>query len=48
MPRPPMKQIRQQQLIDATLVSVDRLGLQQTRINTISGIAGMSSGIISH
>lgn len=48
MPRPPMKQLRQQQLIDATLVSVERHGLQHTTINTISGIAGMSSGIISH
>ncbi|MFT6925634.1 MAG: TetR/AcrR family bet gene transcriptional repressor [Psychromonas sp.] len=48
MPRPPIKQVRQQQLIDATLVSVERHGLQHTTINTISGIAGMSSGIISH
>jgi len=48
MPRPPMKHLRQQQLIDATLVSVERHGLQHTTINTISGIAGMSSGIISH
>lgn len=48
MPRPPMKQLRKQQLIDATLVSVERHGLQHTTINTISGIAGMSSGIISH
>lgn len=48
MPRPPMKQLRKQQLIDATLVSVERYGLQHTTINTISGIAGMSSGIISH
>lgn len=48
MPRPPMKQLRQQQLIDATLVSVERHGLQHTTINTISAIAGMSSGIISH
>jgi len=48
MSRPSMKQLRQQQLIDATLVSVERHGLQHTTINTISGIAGMSSGIISH
>lgn len=48
MPIPPMKQLRQQQLIDATLVSVERHGLQHTTINTISSIAGMSSGIISH
>ncbi|GIU30632.1 transcriptional regulator BetI [Shewanella colwelliana] len=48
MPRPPMKTVRQQQLIDATLVSVERHGLHHTTINTISGLAGMSSGIISH
>lgn len=48
MPRPAMKQVRQQQLIDATLTSVERHGLQNSTINTISGIAGMSSGIISH
>ncbi|PKH01017.1 transcriptional regulator BetI [Psychromonas sp. MB-3u-54] len=48
MPRPVMKKLRQQQLIDATLVSVERHGLQHTTINTISGFAGMSSGIISH
>jgi len=43
-----MKEVRQQQLIDATLMSVERHGLQRTTINTISHIAGMSSGIISH
>jgi len=48
MPRPVMKEVRQQQLIDATLISVERHGLQHTTINTISSLAGMSSGIISH
>ena len=48
MPRPAIKELRQQQLIDATLMSVERHGLQHTTINTISGMAGMSSGIISH
>lgn len=48
MPRPAMKNVRRQQLIDATLMSVARHGLQNTTINTISGLAGMSSGIISH
>ncbi|MCG9712091.1 transcriptional regulator BetI [Shewanella insulae] len=48
MARPQMKSVRQQQLIDATLVSVERHGLHHTTINTISGLAGMSSGIISH
>lgn len=48
MARPPMKEVRQQQLINATLVSVERYGLQHSTINTISAIAEMSSGIISH
>ena len=48
MARPQMKTVRQQQLIDATLISVERYGLHHTTINTISGLAGMSSGIISH
>ncbi|MBB1363712.1 MULTISPECIES: transcriptional regulator BetI [unclassified Shewanella] len=48
MSRPTMKNVRQQQLIDATLMSIERHGLQNTTINTISGLAGMSSGIISH
>lgn len=48
MPRMATKLLRQQQLINATLMSVERHGLQHTTINTISGIAGMSSGIISH
>ena len=48
MSKPQLKHLREQQLIDATLVSVERHGLQHTTINTISGIAGMSSGIISH
>jgi TetR/AcrR family transcriptional repressor of bet genes len=48
MPRPVMKNVRKQQLIEATLMSVERFGLNKTTINTISGIAGMSSGIISH
>jgi len=48
MARPAVKEVRQQQLIDATLTSVEHHGLQHTTINTISAIAGMSSGIISH
>ena len=48
MSRPVMKEVRQQQLIEATLISVERHGLQNTTINSISDIAGMSSGIISH
>lgn len=48
MPRPSMKSVRQQQLIDAMLVSVEQHGLHNTTINTISGLAGLSSGLISH
>lgn len=48
MPRPTMKTVRQQQLIDATLLSVERHGLHHSTINTISGLAGLSSGLISH
>jgi TetR/AcrR family transcriptional repressor of bet genes len=43
-----MKSLRKQQLIDATLESVAQYGLQNTTIITISRIAGLSSGIISH
>lgn len=43
-----MKALRKQQLIDATLESVAQYGLQNTTIITISKIAGLSSGIISH
>lgn len=48
MPRPSMIMVRKQQLIDATLVSVGHHGLHNTTINTISGLAGLSSGLISH
>jgi TetR/AcrR family transcriptional regulator, transcriptional repressor of bet genes len=48
MARPEMKSLRQKQLIEATLESVAKHGLHHTTINTISGLAGMSSGIISH
>lgn len=43
-----MKPLRKQQLINATLESVAQYGLQKTTIITISKIAGLSSGIISH
>ncbi len=43
-----MKPLRKQQLINATLASVAQYGLQNTTIITISKIAGLSSGIISH
>mgnify|MGYP000055968074 CR=1 FL=1 len=43
-----MKSLRKKQLIDATLESVAQYGLQNTTIVTISRLAGLSSGIISH
>ncbi|MCP4324625.1 MAG: transcriptional regulator BetI, partial [Alteromonadales bacterium] len=48
MPKIGMKPLRKKQLIDATLESVAQYGLQNTTIITISRIAGLSSGIISH
>jgi TetR/AcrR family transcriptional repressor of bet genes len=48
VPKVGMKPLRKQQLINATLTSVAQYGLQNTTIITISRIAGLSSGIISH
>ena len=48
MPKVGIKPLRKQQLINATLESVAQYGLQNTTIITISKIAGLSSGIISH
>lgn len=48
MPKVGMKPVRKKQLIDATLESIARHGLQKTTIVTISQIAGLSTGIISH
>lgn len=43
-----MEKIRRQQLIEATLESIELHGLHGTTIVTISKLAGVSSGIISH
>lgn len=48
MPKVGMENIRRQQLIEATLSSIEMHGLQGTTILTISKLAGVSSGIISH
>ncbi|MFP2769370.1 transcriptional regulator BetI [Oceanisphaera sp. KMM 10153] len=48
MPIVGVQEIRRKQLIDATLASVAEYGLHNTTINSISRLAGMSSGIISH
>lgn len=48
MPKIGMEKIRKKQLIEATLTSIDEHGLQGTTISTISKLAGVSTGIISH
>ena len=48
MPKVGMEPVRRRQLIEATLQSIGQHGLQGTTINTISRLAGLSSGIISH
>ena len=48
MPKVGMKPLRQNQLIEATLLSVERFGLSGTTINSIAKIAGVSTGIINH
>ena len=48
MPKVGMKELREQQLIEATLESVAQYGLHNATIVTISRLAGLSSGIISH
>lgn len=48
MPIVGVSEKRRQQLIQATISSVDEFGLQHTTIHRISTLAGMSSGIISH
>lgn len=48
MPKVGMEKIRKQQLIQATLSSIEENGLHGTTIQTISKLAGVSTGIISH
>ncbi|WP_196158092.1 transcriptional regulator BetI [Reinekea sp. G2M2-21] len=48
MPKVGMKPLRQHQLIEATLLSVERHGLMGTTISTIAQLAGVSTGIINH
>lgn len=48
MPKLGMQPIRRAQLIDATLESVHRYGLQDTTLTRISAIAKVSTGIIAH
>ncbi|MBD1554929.1 transcriptional regulator BetI [Pseudomonas typographi] len=48
MPKVGMQPIRRQQLIDATLQAVDRVGMAEASIGVIAKTAGVSNGIISH
>jgi len=48
VPKLGMQPIRRAQLIDATLKSVHRYGLQDTTLARISAIAQVSTGIIAH
>lgn len=48
MPKLGMQEIRREQLIDATIGTIERYGFAETTIARISQAAGLSSGIISH
>jgi TetR/AcrR family transcriptional repressor of bet genes len=48
MPKIGIEPVRKLQLIEATLKSIEAHGFQGTTIVSISRLAGMSSGIISH
>ncbi|WP_020408066.1 choline-binding transcriptional repressor BetI [Hahella ganghwensis] len=48
MPKIVVEEEKKEQLIEATLQSVEAFGIQGTTINRISQFAGVSTGIISH
>ncbi len=48
MPKLGMHPIRREQLIQATITTVDQIGLADTTVARIAHNAGLSSGIISH
>ncbi|WP_457807838.1 transcriptional regulator BetI [Kushneria sp. EE4] len=48
MPKVGMEPIRRQQLIEATMATIDEAGLADSTIMQISRRAGVSAGIISH
>jgi TetR/AcrR family transcriptional repressor of bet genes len=48
MPKVGMQPIRRQQLIEATLQAVDKVGMAEASIGVIAKTAGVSNGIISH
>ena len=39
--------VRRRQLIDATIESISRFGISGTTMNTVTGIAGLSTGIVN-
>ena len=48
MPKVGMAPLRRKQLIEATVTTVDQLGLVDSTVARIAGEAGLSTGIISH
>ncbi|MEN9658394.1 MAG: hypothetical protein RL571_1859 [Pseudomonadota bacterium] len=48
MPKVGMHPIRRQQLINATLMAIDQVGMEDASIALIARFAGVSNGIISH
>lgn len=48
MPKVGMQPIRRQQLIEATLMAVNEVGMHEASISQIARRAGVSNGIISH
>lgn len=48
MPKVGMQPIRQRQLIDATLATINEVGLHAATVAQIAKRAGLSSGIVSH
>ncbi|WP_417464731.1 choline-responsive transcriptional repressor BetI [Kordiimonas sp.] len=48
MPKVGMQPIRRQQLIDATIRTIARVGYSETTVSRIAKEAGLSVGIISH
>lgn len=48
MPKVGMQPIRRQQLIEATLMAIDQVGMGDASIALIARLAGVSNGIISH
>lgn len=48
MPRLGVQPLRREQLIRATLQTIDRVGLSDATVAQIAGAAGLSTGIVSH